>query len=268
MDGQNFFWIVVDNRKLIKNPTEDDFKWSDIESYNKTNICPRCREENNITDKSILYPNNAGRDTDKNGKKTDEWVCSKHSLKNYKKYNPNSIDNKLKLVRNCRTGYVIDPYKILGNNCEEETYRLFGAKKSSEELDNYRLPIDHCPIPNGVSVKIGEKLVDLSGKIPQTKGGFYSSKYKWWSMTRLFRELPKKYDILIFYCVSEDGKKIERIYIFPYSEIIKRKTIGIYMYDSQGCLFKKGWYEKYRIIDEDILEKANKIWKEIIETRI
>lgn len=266
IDGNNSFWIVVDNGRFIRNPTKEDLKGAEFKIYSDDNICSVCREENTVTDKSILYPRNSFHNTDKNGNKTDEWVCKRHGERNYKRYNPNSLENKLKLVRNCRTGYIIDPYKILGNNCEEETYRLFGAKKSSEEFDNYRLPVDHCPIPNGVSVKIGEKLLDLSGNIVQTKGGFYSSKYRWWSMKSLSRELTKKYDMLIFYCVSENGSTIERIYIFPYSEIIKRISIGIYRHDPKGNLYLRGWYEKYRVTEEDTLKKANNIWKEIIGT--
>lgn len=43
-DRKNFFWTVIDRQKLILNPTEEDLKTKSI-SYNKTNICPRCREE-------------------------------------------------------------------------------------------------------------------------------------------------------------------------------------------------------------------------------
>lgn len=60
-DRKNFFWIVVDRQKLILNPTEEDLKKTKSISYNRTNICPRCREEEErngkeLTDKSMLYP--------------------------------------------------------------------------------------------------------------------------------------------------------------------------------------------------------------------
>lgn len=43
IDEKNFFWIVVDNGKLIKNPSEGDLKNAMLKSYNKTNICTKCR---------------------------------------------------------------------------------------------------------------------------------------------------------------------------------------------------------------------------------
>lgn len=42
-DIQNYFWVVVDNAKFIRNPTEDDLKGTTERSYNPTNICPICR---------------------------------------------------------------------------------------------------------------------------------------------------------------------------------------------------------------------------------
>ena len=57
-EKNNSFWIVVDDGRFIRNPTQDDLKCAKITYYSKDNICPRCREENTITDKSILYPKN------------------------------------------------------------------------------------------------------------------------------------------------------------------------------------------------------------------
>lgn len=64
---------------------------------------------------------------------------------------------------------------------------------------------------------------------------------------------------MIFYCANKDGSYIERIYIFPAWEIIKRTTVTIMKNPS-----RRVWYEQYRIKDEKILELVNKIWKEII----
>ncbi len=58
IDEKNFFWIVVDNGKFIRNPIKEDLKGTKLKSYSKTNICSKCREENRITDNIILYAKN------------------------------------------------------------------------------------------------------------------------------------------------------------------------------------------------------------------
>lgn len=68
IDGNNSFWIVVDNGRFIRNPTQEDLKYAEFKIYSDDNICPICREENIITDKSILYPRNSFHDTDKIGR--------------------------------------------------------------------------------------------------------------------------------------------------------------------------------------------------------
>lgn len=45
IDGKNFFWIVVDNGKFIRNPTKEDRMGTKLKCYNKTNICSICRKE-------------------------------------------------------------------------------------------------------------------------------------------------------------------------------------------------------------------------------
>lgn len=62
-------------------------------------------------------------------------------------------------------------------------------------------------------ITIGGKLVDLSGKIPLTRGRHYDSNGKRWDATSIERDWHKKFDILIFYCVSKDGGNRENIYI-------------------------------------------------------
>lgn len=74
-DEKSYFWIVVDNGKFIRNPTEDDLRDAKLKEYNKTNICEICRMVNNIIDKSILYPKNA-RQFNINGKNV--WCCERH----------------------------------------------------------------------------------------------------------------------------------------------------------------------------------------------
>ncbi len=72
IDEKNFFWIVIDNGKFIRNP--ENIKGTKLISYNKTNICPICRKDNNITDKSILYPKNTRQIY-------GVWYCEMHSSK-------------------------------------------------------------------------------------------------------------------------------------------------------------------------------------------
>lgn len=280
-DGQNFFWIVVDKSRFIKNPTEDDLK--DTKNYlngkspikyNETNICPTCLEEKIekgivLTDNSILYPGNAHLLTDKNGKKTKEWVCHRHKVANYRKYDSNSFNNIRKLLRDRRTGNLRDSGNILGDNCEKLTEKWLGTKRLSIIQDNYNLPLDHTPIPNGVKINIGDSSVDLYDKIVQTKGRLYLLNYGKWGVAPLSREWIKEFDYLIIYCISEDGRTIERIYFIPKTEIYNPKTdrrrTGIAIYKNPNPSRGPFWYEQYRVIDEEVLRKINEIWKEIIE---
>lgn len=83
-----------------------------------------------------------------------------------------------------------------------------------------------------------------------TQGRFYNSRNGLWSFTGFEREWNKNFDHC--YCASKDRKIIERIYIFPKKEIIKRSSIGIVKNPSKG-----DWYEKYRITDEETIKKMN-----------
>ncbi len=263
IDENNSFWIVVDDGRFIRNPSQEDLKYTKIISYSKNNICPRCREEKSITDKSILYPRNANHDTDKNGNKIDEWVCKRHSLRNYHRYDPDSYSNIRKSMTAHRIGGLKDHTKILGDNCEELTSILFGAKRMSVEYDKYsQLPLDHLHIPNGVSAIIGGKLVDLCGKIPQTKGRQYSPEHRWW----MFSDMQQNCDIMICYCISEDGDYIERIYVFS-KEKIPGTHIAILKHDPNGNPYRIEKYKDSRVIDEKFLDNANNVWKEIISRR-
>lgn len=100
LDEKNYFWIVVDNGILIRYPTKEDLKRTKLLTYNKTNICPICRKENNITDKSILYPKNT-RKFNIGGELI--WYCERHSGI-YRQKLPNSGHNIIKLMAKCRTG--------------------------------------------------------------------------------------------------------------------------------------------------------------------
>lgn len=249
IDEDNYFWSIVDNGKLVKNPTDQELMGARFKSYNKTNICPICRKENNITDDSILYPHNACREY-KSGKENGEWVCGNHRRRDYQRYDPNSRNNIIKSLRDRRIGN-LDPNSIhaFSDNCEELTCVWKGVKNLNKELDCYNTPIDHTRDP-----ELG---------IIQTKGRRYNPQYEMWN-TDIGREHNKKFDVVIFYCISEDGKTVERVYIFPLDEIIKRKYITIYRYPSKNSetLY---WYKKYRIIGEDTIKKVNQIWKQILK---
>jgi len=270
-DGINFFWIVIDeNGKIIRNPTEKDLKGATDKSYNPTNFCPRCREEyergdiSELTDKGILRPGNARRVTDKVGNKTDEWVCSIHGLRYYN-HSPDGILTLQKSLRDRRLG-IQDPESpnAKGDKGELLTEKVFGIKRLSIENDHYNGPLDHPPILNSIIINIGGKLVDLSEKIPQTKIAYYSrdvgTSGGWYFKYRT-TEYNKPYDIMILWCVSEDGLNIERGYIIPKLEIKKRTSVAIVKNPSKGVQ----WYIPYRIEDKVLIDKkANNSWKEII----
>ena len=250
IDEQNSFWIVVNNGNIINNPTKEDLIGAKPKYYNKTNICPRCRKENNITIKSILYPGNSRRDTDKEGKKIEEWVCSRHGLNHYNKYDSNGQNNMRKSLADRRTGNLNDPDNVFGYKCEELTCRWRGIKNLNKEYDNYHSPIDHSIDPELGKIQTkGAKLITLR---------YDKLKYDIWSIT-LRNDYTKEFDHIILYCVSKDGRLIERIYIIPKKEILIRTGMAIYK-NAIG-----GWYKKYRIIDENIIKLVNDIWQDIIK---
>ena len=258
---QNRFWVVAEDGRLIKkmiNITRENIIETKSISYNDTNICPECRKENNITDKSILFPQNARRKTDEKGNKTEEWLCRRHGYNSYSRNDPISHHNMIKLLTGRRTGNLTDPKTIFSDKCQKVSCIWFGVKDLNKELDNYTTPIDHSPIPKGVFIEIGGKLVDLSGKIPQTKGinfKTYIGKEGGWEVTCLERERNKKFDITIVYCISEDRKTIERIYIF-HKEAMLNKTIAIVKNPKYG----NQWYNSYMVTDKKELDNVNKIW--------
>lgn len=269
IDEKEYFWVTVENGKVInRNATREELDkiTTKPKFYNKTNICPTCRKDNNITDKSILYPKNACHDISEYGKKMNRYVCVRHYGMNYGRYVPNSRNNIIKSLRDRRTGSLKDEGNILGDNCEDLTEKWLGAKRLATKYDKYStLPLDHDPIQKHILIMIGNKLVDLYGKVPQTKGRHYDPTYGFWS-ARIVKEYNKKFDILILYCVSEDRKVVERIYIFPKEDIITISGVTICK-NPTDCAGDSiiGMYEKYRIIDQEELKKVNNIWKEIIK---
>lgn len=187
-----------------------------------------------------------------------------HGTRSYSRYNLNSESNIIKSLRDRRTGNLKDVRQIFADNCQECTCKWLGCEDLNKKNDNYNSPIDCSPIPRGVSVMIGGKLVDLSGKIPQVKGATYNSRYGKWGQSSETTEHSKEFDIVILYCVSGNGEKIERIYFIPKGNVIKISTIGIYKNPTDrwgNHIISK--YEKYRVEDEKVLEYVQKIWKDI-----
>lgn len=275
MDEQNKFWIVIHKGDFVSNPTEEDLKDSELKYYSKTNICPLCKKEydeerKELTYRSILYPNNA-LCTQVDGIKI--WYCQRHNT-NHRSHLPDSTNNLMKALRDRRMGNLRDPANILGDNCEELTSIIFGVKRLSIEYDKYVGLLDHSPIPKGTYIIVGGELLDLSDKIPQTKGRTYNSKYEWWNFGNFEKsDWYKNYDIQILWCASNDGLRIERGYIILKKTIYdietKKGLKGMAIYKStRNRSGNPTKYEKNRI-DKEFLKNIdiNKIWKEIIETR-
>ncbi len=224
-----------------------------IKKYNLTNACDRCGIS---FDKASGHPM---REYDKNGKKTEKWICSRCRAKDYNDM-PYSHSNIIKQMRSCRTGNQNPNSSNAKGDLFEEltckwrsTVSTVPVENLNEKLDNYTTPIDHTR--------------DSELGIIQTKGKFYDSEYRMWLFCGLEREWDKKFDVIICYCASEDGKTIDRIYIIPKKETDRVKTINIVNspMNSRGTSPIVPWYEKYRIKNEEAIDKINDMWKEIIK---
>ncbi len=125
--------------------------------YNGTNICPRIKDTGEICGEPLV-PTKTCREYDKDGKKTGRWICANCCAKDDRKERYNSLAG-------CRTGN-LDPTcsTTVGNLFEELTEIWKNVKNLNKELDCYNTPLDHS--------------VDSEGKVPQTKGCLYNSKYR------------------------------------------------------------------------------------------
>ncbi len=247
-------WVVTDeNEKIInRNPSKEELKGLKEEkpkgngNYNSTNTCYRCKEKGIETK---LVPKKARREYNKEGKWTGRWLCNKC----WQNFDPDSRTNIRKSLANRRTGNQNpNSNQTKGDNFQEltciwrSTISTIPVEDLNKKLDNYRSPIDHSR--------------DSELGIPQTKGKLYDHINRQWKFGDLKREWNKKFDVMIFYCASKDGKIIERIYIIPFEKEIKDKRKGITILKNltyKGC----GWYEKYRVTDEETIKQINDIWK-------
>ncbi len=131
-----------------------------------------------------------------------------------------------------------------GDKFEELTCIWREVEILSNKSDCFNLPYDHSR--------------DSELGIIETKGRILNE-YGFWGFSSLERHYNKEYDNMICYCVSRDGRHIEKIYIFP-KEIIKTNSISIYANRRKDSW---AWYDKYMIKDEGIIKRVNEIWEKI-----
>lgn len=249
-------WVIIDETGKVvnNNPSEDELKGLKTEPrtfrdtngrYNSTNTCEYVDVDNKrCTEK--LYPGNVRRERDGEGNETGRWLC----INCYGKYDSNSSNNIRKSLRDRRTGSLKDSKHIFGDNTLELACILYGWEDLNKKLDNYKIPID-CYDPK-------------TGLYHQVQGRHYNSRYGQWSFSGFEREMKKKkYETMICFCISKDGKTVERIYKFPWKEIMEIKSVAIVKNSSRT----PGWYEKYRETNEDELKRSNDIWKEIVKEK-
>lgn len=221
--------------------------------YNRTNTCNRCGINFDI---ATGHPY---RECNKEGNWTGKWLCCNCWYNVDYKKRANSQCNIIKSLANHRTNN-LDPNSATGkgNLFQELTCRwrstisTIPIEDLNKKLDNYHYPIDHTP--------------DSELGTIQTQGRLYNNTERCWQITGIEREWDKKFDNMICYCVSKNGKIIDRLYIFPKKEIENRTCIGIYKNPTDKWENPiTPWYEQYRITDEETIKKVNEIWKEIID---
>lgn len=101
-----------------------------------------------------------------------------------------------------------------------------------------------------------------TGLYHQVQGRYYNSKRGLWRSNDFKKEQKKKFETMVCFYFSEDGKIVERIYKFPENVVKNRGSVKIVKSPVKGI----HWYQQYRITDEDELKKANNIWKKIVGT--
>lgn len=203
---------------------------------------------------NMLFSGDRRREKDKDGERTGRWICKKCYDRNY--WHILNCKPKIRKLADCKpkirklTGCRIGIYwnHIVGDLFEELT-SVWKRVEILSKLNGYSGPLDHS--------------VDSNGIIYQTKGKIYNDIKKQWFCGQLIREWNKIFDYEIFYCVSKDGRYIERVYEFP-KGVIKDKRTGISIFNNDN----DHWYDQYRITNKEILILVNKIWKEIIDEYI
>ena len=182
--------------------------------------------------------------------KCQKEMCTRYLCKNcYDKYDSTSWNNVRKSLANCRTDNLAYNKHVFGDNVLELACILYGWEDLNKKYDSRTTPID-CYDPK----------TDL---YHQVQGRHYNNIEGYWPFTTFEKEWKKKFKSIVCFCISEDGKIVERIYKFP-ENIAKDKGSATIVKNSSR---RSGWYEKYREKNEDELKNANDIWISIIENK-
>lgn len=239
IDGENFFWIVADKGRFIRNPTKEDLIGARITSYNKTNICDRCREDNIVTDNSILYTGKAYREYDKYRNWTERWLCKNCWNKNERKTNPNCLDNVKKSLANYRTGNLDHNSDTAKGRKGEDTWCEW------RKTENYNTKINSLCAP-GFDTK-DPKYGRVQIRSPSL---YYAGYWKGWVVSGLGDW--HDFDTIVVLCIDEERKNIMRLYIIPELALNGQRGITI----TTGCIK----WEEFRA-NNDIRKELNNIWK-------
>ena len=241
-------WIVIDENENIinKEPKKEELKYlkifekprpratkDEIESIPIPEFCDcGCRRKLILSQPRREYIS---------GKWTGRWLTKTC----YDKGRPNT--RKAKMCADFRNNN-LDPNSPAGKGyiSQKVTCRTRGVEDLNIINDSFRSPIDHSRDP-----ELG---------IVQSKSALFNRLEGYWHNNTV-NEHNKEFDYLIFYCISEDGKIIERVCIFPKHEIIKSSSITIYKDRLRG----NHWYEKYRVNEKPYNDSYQQILKEIDE---
>lgn len=208
--------------------------------YNRNNACDTCNIDLKVA-KGHPY-----REYNNEGNWTGRWLCYSCYMRDYHR-RPGTEHSLKKMMRDRRTGN-LDPNssQSKGDKFEELTCKWRRVDNLNVLNDNYSSPIDHSRDP-----EFG---------IIQTMGRLYNTIYGRWGFT--CRNLyGKSFDCVICYCTDKFGRNIERIYIFPFEDVVDRQGITITRVPTnhRGGPTEP-WYEKYRIKDEELLNMVNDIF--------
>lgn len=242
-------WVIVDeNEKIInKYPSKQELKGIEKKIYikniyyNDTNTCSRIKDNGEICGKPLVC-GNARRECNKVGVITGRWVCTNCWHRTLSDSRTGNLDSNCSIAK--------------GNKFQ----KLSNESKSLIDL-NIENDDRHSPI---------DSIDPVTGLYYQTKGALYDRRSRSWhaNFKSERRALSKgfKFHRLIYYCASEDGKIIDRMYEFTEEEIKNRSSIEVSKNPTDS---RKNpiipWYEKYRVIDEEELNKVREIWKKIID---
>lgn len=178
-------------------------------------------------------------------------ICTGYLCENcYKIHDPNSNRNIMKSVANYRTGNQNPAHEITkAIKSQKLACILYGWTDLNKENDNSEVPID-CHNPK-------------TGSYHQVQGRYYNSERGLWRSNDFKREQKKKFETIVCFYFSEDGKIVERIYKFPENVVKNKGSATIIKNPVKGA----HWYEHYRITDEEKLMEANRIWTQILEDK-